>query len=470
MRRVLQRHAVSAKVSVCAEASLSALQLLPDPRSALTLHRENSGGGSLRDGPPKCRVSQALDFVMRQTADAAPVFRYVEDSGVTAGADAAALEQGECAAAKAGAAGAAGSDADRTPPWTEGLVAADPRTWRLGYRVYLEAAALSEEGPSVVPLPVQQRGPAGAGQARAQTTAAGEGDALETPSEAASETPPEAASETPPEAASETAQDSRRDAYEVFRHLAGVCEGPKEVGVGDLLPLYVNMDWLHALCAHNKGCFVGQEVLTRALHELSNRRRVALLLRGPRWPQAVPEMAPVCTATQSGEASLPSLEKWVPSRVIAWWSGALEAAVRRAYEGMARGEPEAAYPGVGGPPAANDVVPGAGVYRRVAGASVGKHAQWREVGVVLAFKEDIGAGICLLRSRPGDCVLKTPEDLARFAAGLAGSSVRISAKMMPAGGPEGPFEPKGQDGGFMVVPPPYVIDELVRPPQTPGAR
>lgn len=54
------------------------------------------------------------------------------------------------------------------------------------------------------------------------------------------------------------------------------------------------------------------------------------------------------------------------------------------------------------------------------------------------------------------------QDMARFAAGLAGASVRVSTKPTPSGGPEGPYDPAEAASVFMVVPAPYVFDLLLQ--------
>ena len=260
---------------------------------------------------------------------------------------------------------------------TEGLIAADPRTWRLGYRVYLDASLWDAssrgppEGPPLAPLPPQPRSdpvnPAGMTEMPAAATAA----------------------------TAASLQEQGR-AYEVYRHLAGVCEGPREVGIGEQMPLALNFDFLRLACSHNKGCFVGQEVLTRALHQLSNRRRLALLL--PKGPQGAPTEAPIDQPLGGADDSLGA---WVPRGVMADWEGALSAAVRRLTEGPLQKK---------GPPTEQPVAAGDRIYRRAPPTADGAPGEWKEIGVVVIYDEEAGGGICLLRSRPGDgAPLKTPQ-------------------------------------------------------------
>ncbi|CDJ65553.1 hypothetical protein, conserved [Eimeria necatrix] len=494
----LERHAISFNVSFGEEPSLAALQLLPPPRVSLLLQQEGRGWGPcVARGPPKDRPPEALlqefyDFAICPSAGQ-QLFHYIEHPGISAAADAAAAAAAAADPAAAASAAANPVEGEEAPGrWTEGLFAADPRTWRLGHRVYVhrnlwgppeeETAPLEDCAASAASLPL--------------VGGAEEAEEADSPSAAAA-----AAAAAQQQRAREPAAQQQRGAqqqgreYEVYRHLVGVYEGPQEVGVGEALPLSINMDFLGFLSLQNKGCYIGQEVLTRALHQLASRRRLALLLRGPPWPLGAP------AKVQAGAAGGPpvgpgalSLETTIPARVFSWWLEALRAAATGVLGAQQpsggppkgpQGGPPGGPPGgphggsgedpPGGPqegpqedgeraplPKGYSVGPGALVLKQVAGAAPGRVSEWKEIGVVLAYEEALGGGICLLRTRPGEGPLKTPEDMARFAAGLAGASVRVSTKPTPSGGPEGPYDPAEAADVFMVVPPPYVFDLLLQ--------
>lgn len=267
--------------------------------------------------------------------------------------------------------------------WTEGLIAADPRTWRLGYRVYIEQPQQEPEGTSpAIPLSNPQ------------------------PTHAVP--PPKTAAPAPaPGIAEATAgplQPGR--CYELFRRLAGVCEGPQEVGVGDQMPLSLNFDLLQLACSHNKGCFVGQEVLTRALHQLSNRRRVALLLRAPPPSREGPTGA--SSSTRPDDPLTAFVESAVTPKTLAEWERALSAAVKRLLGVLALGQQKNTA-STEGRSMEHAVDVGDKVYRQVSAASEGGAKEWRETGVVFAYDEDMGGGLCLIRSRPGEAPVKTPQ-------------------------------------------------------------
>ncbi|CDJ37899.1 hypothetical protein, conserved [Eimeria tenella] len=472
----LERHAISFNVSFGEEPSLAALQLLPPPRVSLLLQQEGRGWGPCvarrppKDRPPEALLQEFYDFAICPSAGE-QLFHYIEHPSISAAADAAAAAAAADPAAAASAAANPVEGEEAPGRWTEGLFAADPRTWRLGHRVYVHRNLW---GP-----PEEEKAPqedcAALAASLPLVAGAEEAEEADSPSAAAAAAAQQQQQSREPAAQQHCAGQQQGREYEVYRHLVGVCEGPQEVGVGDALPLSINMDFLGFLSLQNKGCYIGQEVLTRALHQLASRRRLALLLRGPPWPLGAP------AKVQAGAAGGPpvgpgalSLETTIPARVFSWWLEALRAAASGVVGAQQTpgGPPKGPQ---GGPhegpqedgeraplPKGYSVGPGALVLKQVPGAAPGRVSEWKEIGVVLAFEEAVGGGICLLRSRPGEGPLKTPEDMARFAAGLAGASVRVSTKPTPSGGPEGPYDPAEAASVFMVVPAPYVFDLLLQ--------
>ncbi|RKP11301.1 hypothetical protein BJ684DRAFT_13100, partial [Piptocephalis cylindrospora] len=62
-------------------------------------------------------------------------------------------------------------------------------------------------------------------------------------------------------------------AYVVRRILRGVCEGSTDIWSGISLPFDVNMDYSHAV-DYRKGCYVGQELVSRTHHTGVIRKRM----------------------------------------------------------------------------------------------------------------------------------------------------------------------------------------------------
>src|SRR6202012_4624736 len=70
-------------------------------------------------------------------------------------------------------------------------------------------------------------------------------------------------------------------AYEAHRIAVGAPRGGLDFMYGDAFPHETNMDWLHGV-DFDKGCYVGQEVVSRMQHRGTARTRtVRLLLDGP---------------------------------------------------------------------------------------------------------------------------------------------------------------------------------------------
>jgi folate-binding protein YgfZ len=63
------------------------------------------------------------------------------------------------------------------------------------------------------------------------------------------------------------------DLYEAQRIACGVPKGGVDFAYGDAFPHETNMDWLHGV-AFDKGCYVGQEVVSRMQHRGLARKRV----------------------------------------------------------------------------------------------------------------------------------------------------------------------------------------------------
>ncbi|KAL8453354.1 hypothetical protein Emag_001909 [Eimeria magna] len=432
----LQRHAVSSSFAVSFEESFFALQLLPSIHNALSPQatqpppvapsQEWHSPEALKDD----LFRQSFTFV-RGSAAGLSSFRLLDTSG---------LPQ------KGAAAGAAPHSAGDAPGWIEGLIAADPRTWRLGYRVYLGPFGQPHEGLPHEAVSQHQ-------SASALVAATGN---LTSPAARPG------APATQPGVGEELRQ---RPMYEAYRRLSGVCEGFSEAGVGEQLPLSLNFDFLGLTCSHNKGCFVGQEVLTRALHQLSNRRRVAVLLKKDLCLPEDSERAPFSEASSLSSDSVRKktpLEAWVPFEVIALWERALEAAAGRLLECRSAKTPKSAD--VQQDSMKQRIAAGDRLYRQT-GAAAGEAGAWREIGHVLAFDEDVACGLCLLRSPPAEGPLKSPQDLATFIAALAGARLMVCKEKPPKELVLEISESKDEGESFLVVPPPYVIDALLAAPE-----
>jgi len=63
------------------------------------------------------------------------------------------------------------------------------------------------------------------------------------------------------------------DVYEARRIACGVPKGGVDFAYGDAFPHETNMDWLHGV-VFDKGCYVGQEVVSRMQHRGLARKRV----------------------------------------------------------------------------------------------------------------------------------------------------------------------------------------------------
>ena len=93
------------------------------------------------------------------------------------------------------------------------------------------------------------------------------------------------------------------EAYEAQRIAAGVPRGGLDFAYGDAFPHETNMDRLNGV-DFDKGCFVGQEVVSRMQHRGSARTRmVKVLLEGPRPETGVSILAGSKVVGTMGSAS-----------------------------------------------------------------------------------------------------------------------------------------------------------------------
>lgn len=61
--------------------------------------------------------------------------------------------------------------------------------------------------------------------------------------------------------------------YHFWRVCCGVPEGPRDLKIDEVMPLHANLDLLDFI-SFSKGCYVGQELLTRTKHRGAVRRRI----------------------------------------------------------------------------------------------------------------------------------------------------------------------------------------------------
>jgi folate-binding protein YgfZ len=77
-------------------------------------------------------------------------------------------------------------------------------------------------------------------------------------------------------AASTNGPDNTAETYDAHRIGLGVPEGGKDYPLGDTFPHEANLDLLNGV-SFTKGCFVGQEVVSRVQHRGSARRRIVIV-------------------------------------------------------------------------------------------------------------------------------------------------------------------------------------------------
>lgn len=89
-----------------------------------------------------------------------------------------------------------------------------------------------------------------------------------------------------PNAAAQAFGSDPRESYEAHRIACGVPAGGLDFAYGDAFPHETNMDLLHGV-AFDKGCYVGQEVVSRMQHRgLVRKRVVKVALEGEAAPGA----------------------------------------------------------------------------------------------------------------------------------------------------------------------------------------
>jgi folate-binding protein YgfZ len=100
----------------------------------------------------------------------------------------------------------------------------------------------------------------------------------------------------PPDAAADAAKDLGAalvdaDLYDAHRVALGVPRGGMDFMYGDTFPHEANMDQLHGV-DFDKGCYVGQEVVSRVEHRGTARSRIVLMTYDDNTPDdGVPVMA-----------------------------------------------------------------------------------------------------------------------------------------------------------------------------------
>jgi folate-binding protein YgfZ len=106
------------------------------------------------------------------------------------------------------------------------------------------------------------------------------------------------------EMAADHAEASEAD-YDAHRIALGIPEGGIDFAFGDVFPHDVDMDQLHGV-AFDKGCYIGQEVVSRMEHRGTARRRF-VLMHGEALPPAGGELVaggkPIGTAGSSAGAT-----------------------------------------------------------------------------------------------------------------------------------------------------------------------
>ena len=77
--------------------------------------------------------------------------------------------------------------------------------------------------------------------------------------------------------------------YHRWRVCCGVPEGPHDLKVDEIMPLHVNMELLNFV-SFSKGCYVGQELLTRTKHRGAVRRRVFIAIAADTGSPQIPQL------------------------------------------------------------------------------------------------------------------------------------------------------------------------------------
>jgi tRNA-modifying protein YgfZ len=89
---------------------------------------------------------------------------------------------------------------------------------------------------------------------------------------------------TGPERALEAAATADADQYDAHRMALGIADSERDIGSGRMFPHEANLDQLHGV-SFTKGCFVGQEVVSRMEHRGTARSRIVpVRFDGPQPP------------------------------------------------------------------------------------------------------------------------------------------------------------------------------------------
>jgi tRNA-modifying protein YgfZ len=99
------------------------------------------------------------------------------------------------------------------------------------------------------------------------------------------------------------------DAYEAHRIQLGIPKGGVDFAYADIFPHDANLDLLHGV-DFEKGCYVGQEVVSRMRHRGGARKRIVRLM----FSGAAPEQG---TPVLAGETSVGALGSSVAGRALA---------------------------------------------------------------------------------------------------------------------------------------------------------
>src|SRR5262249_43372648 len=103
--------------------------------------------------------------------------------------------------------------------------------------------------------------------------------------------------------ASLSAERATPEAYEAHRIACGVPQGGVDFAYGDAFPHETNMDRLRGI-DFDKGCYIGQEVVSRMQHRGTARtRRVSMIVEGFRPEAGVDVLAGYGAAGRTGSSA-----------------------------------------------------------------------------------------------------------------------------------------------------------------------
>ncbi|PHJ26045.1 folate-binding protein, partial [Cystoisospora suis] len=146
------------------------------------------------------------------------------------------------------------------------LVVLDGRSWRMGLRLYISSGTVVEQIDGSLVATRGRSSVIPSVPSSCATSSSGSGSA---PTLSLSSVSPSCPTVAPGLFSSPLL-------YALRRLSLAIPEGPLEVGIQKHLLQNLNMDWqAYIYPSVNKGCFIGQEVVTRALLQLTTRRRLA---------------------------------------------------------------------------------------------------------------------------------------------------------------------------------------------------